>query len=56
MPLIGDALRLAEWCAPGRQVTAKGVLKPAAARDAVEELLLWQRDDTLTDRPLGRMP
>ena len=48
-PLIGDALRLAEWCAPGRQVTGKGVLKPAMARDAVEELRLWQRDDTLTD-------
>jgi hypothetical protein len=48
-PLIGDALRLAEWCAPGRQVTGKGVLKPAVARDAVEELRLWQRDDTLTD-------
>jgi hypothetical protein len=47
-PLIGDALRLAEWCAPGRQVTAKGVLKPAVARDAVEELRLWEGDDTLT--------
>jgi hypothetical protein len=48
-PLIDAALRLAQWCAPGRQVTAKGVLKPAAAREAVEELRLWQRDDTLTD-------
>jgi hypothetical protein len=48
-PLIDDALRLAEWCAPGRQVTAKGVLKPAVARDGVEELRLWQRDDTLAD-------
>jgi hypothetical protein len=37
-PLIDDALRLAEWCSPGRQVTATGVLKPAAAREAVEEL------------------
>jgi len=49
VPLIDDALRLAEWCAPGRQVTARGVLKPAVAREAVEELRLWQRDDTLTD-------
>jgi hypothetical protein len=48
-PLIDHALRLAGWCAPGRQVTAKGVLKPAIARDAVEELRLWQRADTLTD-------
>ncbi len=49
VPLIDDALRLAEWCAPGRQVTAKGVLKPPAARQAVEELRLWQRDDKLAD-------
>jgi Plasmid pRiA4b ORF-3-like protein len=49
VPLIDDALRLAAWCAPGRQVTAKGVLKPSEARQAVEELRLWQRDDTLTD-------
>jgi hypothetical protein len=48
-PLIDDALRLAEWCAPGRQVTPKGLLKPAVAREAVEELRLWQRDETLTD-------
>jgi hypothetical protein len=48
-PLIDAALRLAQWCAPGRQVTAKGVLKPAVGREAVEELRLWQRDDTLTD-------
>jgi hypothetical protein len=48
-PLIDDALRLAEWCAPGRQVTPRGVLKPAVARDVVEELRLWQRDATLTD-------
>jgi hypothetical protein len=49
VPLIGDALRLAEWCAPGRPVTAKGLLKPAVAREAIEELRLWQRDETLTD-------
>jgi hypothetical protein len=49
VPLIDDALRLAEWCAPGRQVTSKGVLKPAVAREAVEELRLWQRDDALAD-------
>jgi hypothetical protein len=48
-PLIDDVLRLAAWCFPGRQVTATGLLKPALAREAVEELRLWQRDDTLTD-------
>jgi hypothetical protein len=46
VPLIDDALRLAGWCAPGRQVTAKGVLKPPAARQTVEELRLWQRHGT----------
>ena len=49
VPLIEDALRLAEWCAPARQVTAKGVLKPPAARQAVEELRLWQRADELAN-------
>jgi Plasmid pRiA4b ORF-3-like protein len=49
VPLIDDALRLAEWCAPGRQVTAKAVLKPSVARQAVEELRLWQRDDQFAD-------
>ncbi|HEX8007351.1 MAG TPA: hypothetical protein VF482_13070, partial [Trebonia sp.] len=49
VPLIDDALRLAEWCAPGRPVTGKGVLKPAVARQAVEELRLWQRDDKLAN-------
>ena len=49
VPLIDDALRLARWCAPGRQVTAKGVLKPPEARQAVGELRLWQRDDKLAD-------
>jgi len=49
VPLIEDALRLAEWCAPGRPVTPKSVLKPALARAAVEELGLWQRSATLTD-------
>jgi hypothetical protein len=48
VPLVGDALRLAAWCAPGRQVTSKGVLRPPLARDAVEELRLWQRDEALT--------
>ncbi len=48
-PLIDDVLRLAAWCSSGRQVTAKGLLKPAVAREAVEELRLWQRDETLTD-------
>jgi Plasmid pRiA4b ORF-3-like protein len=49
VPLVDDALRLAEWCSAGRQVTPKGVLKPGVAREAVEELRLWQRDETLTD-------
>jgi len=48
-PLIDDVLRLAAWCSPGRQVTATGLLKPTVAREAVEELRLWQRDDTLID-------
>jgi Plasmid pRiA4b ORF-3-like protein len=48
-PLIDDVLRLAAWCSPGRQVTATGLLKPAVAREAVEELRLWERDDTLAD-------
>ena len=57
VPLIEDALRLAEWCAPARQVTAKGVLKPPAARQAVEELRLWQRADELSPtRRYERMP
>ncbi|MGH3164714.1 MAG: hypothetical protein ACRDN0_02330 [Trebonia sp.] len=46
-PLIGDAISLAEWCASGRQVTGKGLLRRAEARQAVEELRLWQRDDDL---------
>jgi hypothetical protein len=49
VPLVNDALHLAAWCAPGRQVTSKGVLRPPVARDAVEELRLWQRDEALTD-------
>ncbi|HEY6790693.1 MAG TPA: hypothetical protein VI365_25630, partial [Trebonia sp.] len=48
VPLVNDALRLAAWCAPGRQVTSKGVLRPPLARDAIEELRLWQRDEALT--------
>ena len=49
LPLIDDALRLAGWCTPGREVTAKGVLRPSVARQAIEELRLWQRDDRLAD-------
>ena len=30
-------------------MTATGLLKPTVAREAVEELRLWQRDDTLID-------
>jgi hypothetical protein len=48
-PLVADALLLAEWCAAGRPVTAKGVLKPALAREAVEDLGLWRRDAALAD-------
>lgn len=51
-PLIGDAVRLAEWCGTvprGRQVTATSVLRPAVAREAVEELRLWHRDPVLGD-------
>jgi hypothetical protein len=48
-PLVADALTLAEWCAAGRPVTAKGVLKPALAREAVEGLGLWRRDAALAD-------
>jgi hypothetical protein len=46
-PLVADAFLLAEWCADGRQVTAKGVLKPALAREAIEKFRLWRRDDAL---------
>jgi hypothetical protein len=56
VPIIDDSLRLAEWCSPGRPVTPKGVLKPAVARDAVEELRLWQRSDTLSDRWVAYAP
>jgi Plasmid pRiA4b ORF-3-like protein len=49
VPLVGDALRLARWCAPGRPVTPKGVLKPAVAREAVEELRLWDRSPSLAE-------
>ena len=48
-PLLADALRLARWCAPGRPVTSKGVLKPALAREAVEELRLWERSASLAN-------
>ena len=48
-PLVADALTLAAWCAPGRPVTAKGVLKPALAREAVEDFGLWRRDAELAD-------
>jgi hypothetical protein len=49
VPLIDAALRLAQWCAAGRQVTGKNVLRPALAREAVEELRLWTRDPELAD-------
>lgn len=49
VPLIDAALRLAQWCSAGRQVTAKNVLRPALAREAVEELRLWSGDPELAD-------
>ncbi|MFD8410892.1 hypothetical protein ACFV2Q_03830 [Streptomyces sp. NPDC059650] len=42
IPLFDAALRLAAWCHEGRQVTAGRVLRPALAREAVEELQLWK--------------
>ncbi|MEV7237881.1 plasmid pRiA4b ORF-3 family protein [Streptomyces sp. NPDC051020] len=41
VPLFDAALRLAAWCGEGRQVTTGRVLRPALAREAVEELKLW---------------
>jgi len=49
VPLIDAALRLAQWCSAGRQVTGKNVLRPALARQAVEELRLWSGDPELAD-------
>jgi hypothetical protein len=59
-PLIADAFLLTGWCADGREVTAKGVLRPALAREAIEELGLWRREKTLAAAEtradvLGRM-
>ncbi|MFD9358441.1 plasmid pRiA4b ORF-3 family protein [Streptomyces sp. NPDC060031] len=45
VPVFDAALRLAAWCAEGRQVTAREVLRPAAAREAIEELQLWKLAD-----------
>ncbi|MFE7391218.1 hypothetical protein [Streptomyces sp. NPDC057582] len=45
VPLFDAALRLAAWCREGRQVTAGRVLRPALAREAVEELQLWKLAD-----------
>ncbi|MEV6028810.1 plasmid pRiA4b ORF-3 family protein [Streptomyces sp. NPDC052036] len=45
VPLFDAALRLAAWCHEGRQVTADRVLRPALAREAVEELQLWKLAD-----------
>ncbi|AWZ06715.1 MULTISPECIES: plasmid pRiA4b ORF-3 family protein [unclassified Streptomyces] len=42
VPLFDAALRLAAWCREGRQVTAGRVLRPALAREAVEEIQLWK--------------
>jgi hypothetical protein len=49
VPLIDAALRIAQWCAAGRQVTGKNVLRPALAREVVEGLRLWTRDPELAD-------
>ncbi|MFC9915408.1 plasmid pRiA4b ORF-3 family protein [Streptomyces sp. NPDC127197] len=45
VPLFDAALRLAAWCREGRQVTGGRVLRPALAREAVEELQLWKLAD-----------
>ncbi|WP_369394693.1 plasmid pRiA4b ORF-3 family protein [Streptomyces sp. CG1] len=45
VPFFDAALRLATWCREGRQVTAGRVLRPALAREAVEELRLWKLAD-----------
>ncbi|MFB7210631.1 plasmid pRiA4b ORF-3 family protein [Streptomyces sp. NPDC056255] len=45
VPLFDSALRLTTWCREGRQVTAGRVLRPALAREAVEELRLWEFAD-----------
>ncbi|WRZ95590.1 plasmid pRiA4b ORF-3 family protein [Streptomyces sp. NBC_01007] len=42
VPLFDAALRLTAWCHEGRQVTAGRVLRPAFAREAIEELQLWK--------------
>ncbi|MFD5622182.1 CorA family divalent cation transporter [Streptomyces yangpuensis] len=42
VPLFNAALRLTAWCREGLQVTAGRVLRPALAREAVEELQLWK--------------
>ncbi|MFF4761015.1 plasmid pRiA4b ORF-3 family protein [Streptomyces sp. NPDC001292] len=42
VPFFDATLRLAAWCREGRQVTAGRVLRPALAREAVEELQLWK--------------
>ncbi|MGW2256047.1 IS1096 element passenger TnpR family protein [Kitasatospora sp. NPDC001660] len=49
VPLFDAASRLAAWCGDGRKVTAKGVLRPALAREAVEELELWRLDEEFED-------
>ncbi|MCX5161553.1 plasmid pRiA4b ORF-3 family protein [Streptomyces sp. NBC_00264] len=45
VPLFESALRLTTWCREGRQVTASRVLRRALAREAVEELRLWEFAD-----------
>ncbi|WP_406382679.1 plasmid pRiA4b ORF-3 family protein [Streptomyces sp. NBC_01618] len=45
VPLFDSALRLTTWCREGRQVTASRVLRPALAREAVEDLRLWEFAD-----------
>src|SRR5215469_6375609 len=37
-PALSDAAKLAEWVGPGRPLTARGVLKPAAAVEACDLL------------------
>ena len=43
-PFVQACLALAEWVGPGRAVTSRGLLRPAVAREAYDELRLWEWD------------
>jgi hypothetical protein len=38
---VRDCLRLAAWVGDGREATSRGLLRPAVAREAYQELDLW---------------